>query len=369
LEAGVGVEEVEEAGLGVGFGEDGVEVGFEGGGELHGLDPFAAGKGLGPEGVPQTGGVEELDDGFGGLSLELGDEVGGQADLKAVESRGGADGVEGVGDEVLGSAGGTGGTADFHGDTVEHEGGAEEAFTHGIAMGAGDELEDGGVGEEGGEVVHRRTSGVSGGFPVVNGGEFGHQIADPGPPQLDGSLEGDSGVDEHAEGHGSGEGASATGEGEAGLGTAEAVVGEGGGDGEVGETGEEGDVFGGIEGFATAEAEDGLAPGIEVGEDLLGLFEAGFTNGVTLEDGDGGVGEGGVEALEEGLGEVLAVEDDDTFEMMADGVATEVVEDARLDADEGGDGDLSGMTHAERNGGLRVVEREMRWGRSKFQRW
>lgn len=54
------------------------------------------------------------------------------------------------------------------------------------------------------------------------------------------------------------------------------------------------------------------------------------------------------------------MKDNETIEVMAGGVATEVVEDAGLDADECGDGDLPGMAHDERNGGMRGEEREMR---------
>lgn len=105
-EEGVLVEQTGDGWDGVGLGEDGVEVLFDGRGEAGGLDPFGAMEGLAGEGLVEAGLLEQMADAVGALVLEVADDVGGDADLEAVEAGLRGDGVEGVGDEVFAAAGG-----------------------------------------------------------------------------------------------------------------------------------------------------------------------------------------------------------------------------------------------------------------------
>ena len=124
LEKGIGAENGFGLGETVVGGEDSVKILLDGGGDFEGLYPRGSAEGLGVDGAPESGSLKQIGDGGGVLFLEAADEIGGDADLQSVEARLAAEGIQGVGNEMFAAAGGARGSADFHGDAVEHEGGS-----------------------------------------------------------------------------------------------------------------------------------------------------------------------------------------------------------------------------------------------------
>lgn len=199
LQVGIFVEDMADFRRPVAFGKDGVELFFERWRQLQGCKPVAAGEGLLSNRVPEAGPAEEMGDALLMAALLNGaHQVRRDSGLDSVQGRLGIDAIEGVGNQVLRTAGGPGGSGDLHGYAIEHQGRCKEPKAFFIAGRTGDELINRRVGEERRQVIDGRSLFVERELPVEDGREFRSEIADTGMPQRDGGSCAYSEIDDDA---------------------------------------------------------------------------------------------------------------------------------------------------------------------------
>src|SRR5215470_17741903 len=100
-------------------GQDGVKVRLDRRRDTGSFKPFGAIKWIGCDGAPEPGGMKQGRNAFGVLTLKETNQIGGYTHLKAMKAGPFTHAIQRMRNEMLASAGGTGGTADRHGNAVQ----------------------------------------------------------------------------------------------------------------------------------------------------------------------------------------------------------------------------------------------------------